>query len=187
MKKDEILEIIENLLALVLKRDDNITRLLTKIEGLETEVNKSKGKQNPTGVQDNIDISRARLKLGEREGVFLVDDCPVMQRILKDLVQHSGLTVVGEAYDGIDALRLFMTIKPKVAIVDIDMPRMNGLDLTKKLKEIDPEIKVIIISGIMDKSTVLTALNYGACEYLVKPVKPARILNALQEVMAEVA
>ena len=182
MPEEEIFEIIESLLDLVMKRDENITCLLTQIEELEAEIGELKGTTESGNVNDKDDETEIKYpdrRPEIREGIFLVDDCPIMQRMLKDLVKRNGLTVVGEAQDGIDALRMFMTIKPQVAIVDINMPRMNELDLLKKIREIDPDIKVIIISGSIDKTTVLKALSYGANDFLVKPIKPYRMINAL--------
>jgi two-component system chemotaxis response regulator CheY len=190
LKQDEILEMVENLLDLVMKRDENISRLLTQIEDLELENTKLKGAagfEDQKTVEDINTYNFPDKRPDERGGVMLVDDCPVMQRMLKALVIQSGIAVVGEAQDGVEALRIFMNIRPKIAIIDINIPRMNGLELTKRMKELDPEVRIIIVSSNINKATVLTAMSYGAEDFLVKPIKPARIISALHEVLAKSA
>jgi DNA-binding NarL/FixJ family response regulator len=95
-----------------------------------------------------------------------------------------GVQVVGEAADGAECLKLALTLRPDVAIVDIAMPRLNGVEVTARALKQDPRLKVIILSMYIDESYVVRALGAGARAYLLKEATEEDLLPAVRAVVA---
>ena len=105
----------------------------------------------------------------EKIGVLVVDDHPVVRDGLRAMLEdHPEIEVVAEAGNGEEALNLADTIRPPVALVDIRMPGMNGIELTRELKEKHPQTAVIILTMYDTESYVRESLSAGAAGYLVK-------------------
>lgn len=106
------------------------------------------------------------------EGLTLlyVEDNKGLQVIARRLMEKFFSNVIS-ASDGEEGYQLFKELRPQIIITDIRMPRLNGLDMIKKIKKIDPDIKVIITSAYDDKEYLLEAVKIGVFDYLKKPVK----------------
>jgi DNA-binding NarL/FixJ family response regulator len=100
------------------------------------------------------------------------------------LESESGLEIVGEAADGAEFLRLCEALHPDVAIVDIAMPRLNGVEATARALKLDPRLKVIVLSMYADESYVVRALAAGARAYLLKEATEEDLLPAVRAVAA---
>lgn len=102
--------------------------------------------------------------------VLIVDDQPLFRRELRKLLTRGGLTVVGEAGDVQVAEKLVQTLQPDIAIVDIMLPGINGLEGTRRLKALAPKLKVYLMSAHLDCASVLqvSALEVGAEAFFVK-------------------
>lgn len=113
---------------------------------------------------------------------MIVEDEPPMIRHIKRIIDKSasGFEVVAEAYNGEEALEKIALIRPDVVITDIKMPVMNGLDLSRSLKERYPQIITIIVSGYQDFDYAKEALKYGVADYLLKPIEPALLCQLLE-------
>ena len=85
------------------------------------------------------------------------------------------------AYDGEEAFGLFMKNNVDIVLTDITMPKMNGLELSTKIKKIAPEIPIVIISAFSDTKFLLEAIEIGISRYLTKPINTTLIKNVLQE------
>jgi DNA-binding NarL/FixJ family response regulator len=104
---------------------------------------------------------------------------------MKSLLESEpGLQIVGEAADGAECLRLCDTLEPDVAILDIAMPRLNGIEVTARAVRHQPRLKVIILSMYADESYVVRALNAGARAYLLKEATEEDLLPAVRAVAA---
>jgi two-component system response regulator YesN len=116
--------------------------------------------------------------------VLLVDDEEIIIRGLKVLTdwESLGFTIVGEAYDGEEALKAAATLRPDVIITDIRMPVVDGLSMIGKVREFLPETLLLILSGYGDFSYAQEALDKGAFAYLLKPVTA----QVLEQKMLEV-
>jgi DNA-binding NarL/FixJ family response regulator len=115
--------------------------------------------------------------------ILLVDDHAVVRAGLRALLQGiTGAEVIGEAADGEAALALASRLHPDIVIMDIALPKMNGLDATALLKQDRPGTRVIILSMHNTKEYVLQALNAGASAYLLKDSAPVELELALQAV-----
>lgn len=116
--------------------------------------------------------------------VFLVDDeYRIIERIMNiDLWENSPFNFCGEASDGEMALSLINEIKPDIVITDIEMPFMNGLELTAILKNSMPWVKIIFLSGHDEFEYAKKALKLGVSDYLLKPVRIEELQNVLIKV-----
>lgn len=109
--------------------------------------------------------------------VFLVDDHKILRESLIYLLrQESSLEVIGEAADGHDAYRDILRLKPDIAILDISIPQLNGLDLAAKLKQELPDIRIIMLTMHKSEEFVARAYSIGVSGYLLKD-------NALEELL----
>lgn len=117
--------------------------------------------------------------------ILIADDHGIVRRGIKALLDSEpGLEVIGEAADGREALRLCETLAPDVAIVDISMPQLNGIEVTAQAIRQRPELRVIILSMYADESYIIRALSAGARGYLLKEATEDDLLPAVRAVSA---
>ncbi len=115
--------------------------------------------------------------------VLLVDDHPIYRQGLKYILEGSGkIRVVGEASDGMEALELARKLSPDVAIVDINLPRMNGLELTRSIRMHCPDTAVILITGFDAEHQLFHAIRAGAAAYFTKDIEPDKLVEAVEVV-----
>ena len=116
--------------------------------------------------------------------IILADDHTLVRTGLKRLIDDvEGLSVIGEAANGSDAITLVNENKPDVAILDINMPELNGIETTELLRKNYPELKIIIISMHSDEVFPQRLLKAGANAYLTKDSGIEEISHAIHEVM----
>lgn len=116
---------------------------------------------------------------------FLVEDEYIVREGIKNKIDWSslGLEFVGEAADGEVALSSIEKVKPDIIMTDIKMPFMDGLELSRRVKEAFPETEIIILTGYADFEYAREGMKIGIAQYLTKPVKPDEITEALREVI----
>ncbi len=118
--------------------------------------------------------------------IFLADDHAIVRDGLRMLLQASpDLQVVGDAADGRDAVRQIEQLRPDVAILDMAMPELNGLEATRQVREVSPVTEVIILSMHGTSMHVDRALQAGARGYLLKASAGASLLEAVRAVHAQ--
>ena len=115
--------------------------------------------------------------------VLIVDDLTFIKMVLKDLVEKAGFRVVGEASDGEEALRLFDEKRPDIVLMDITMPKMDGLTALQRILEKDPEAKVIMCSALGQQRLILQAIQLGAKDFIVKPFRPERVIGSIKKIL----
>ncbi|EGL82513.1 response regulator receiver protein [Caldalkalibacillus thermarum TA2.A1] len=115
--------------------------------------------------------------------VLVVDDAAFMRMMIKDILTKNGYEVVGEAADGQQALEQYKELKPDLVTMDITMPEMDGITALKKIREIDPEAKVIMCSAMGQQAMVIDAIQAGAKDFIVKPFQADRVLEAIKKVL----
>ena len=115
--------------------------------------------------------------------IIIVDDQPVFRRQLRQLLTFGGLEVIGEAADIPSAERLVESLRPDLAVVDIMLPGINGLEGTLRLKYIHPGLRVFLISAYTDQASVYTvsAHNAGAEAFFVKDEIDLKIVQTWKE------
>lgn len=116
--------------------------------------------------------------------VLIVDDSAFMRFMLQKILADAGFDVVGEATDGTEGAELFRSLRPDVVTMDITMPVLSGLEGLKRILGIDPEARVIMISAMGQKSTVLKALQSGALGFIIKPFDKTKVVDTVWDVLA---
>lgn len=117
--------------------------------------------------------------------VMLVDDQIILAEGIKSVLETGGdISVVGVAADGAEAVELAQAVKPDVVLMDIRMPNMNGVAATKKIIEVLPDCKIIILTTFDDSDYILSAINSGACGYLLKDVGSTALIDAIHNAYA---
>ena len=115
--------------------------------------------------------------------VLLAEDHPVVRKgIIAFLSNHPGVEVLGEAKDGQEALNKAKELTPDVILMDIDMPRVNGLAATELLRKDLPQVKVLILSGQPNTRYVLRIVQSGARGYIAKEASAEELFRAVQTV-----
>ena len=115
--------------------------------------------------------------------ILLVDDAAFMRMMLKDILTKNGYNVAGEAENGLKAIDKYRELKPDLALMDITMPEMDGLQALKKIKAGDPSAVVIMCSAMGQQAMVIEAIQSGARDFIVKPFQPDRVLEAVRKVI----
>lgn len=111
--------------------------------------------------------------------ILVVDDDHIMCELLKSILRREQLNVVGEAHDGEAALMQCESLSPDVICLDINMPKMDGIQTLEAIKARHPEIRVIMVTSEAKADVVRDAIGKGACGFIVKPYNAARILDTL--------
>jgi DNA-binding NarL/FixJ family response regulator len=117
--------------------------------------------------------------------VLIVDDHAVVRQGLRTFLElQDEIEVVGEAADGIEAVELVQRTKPDVALLDLIMPRLGGLEAIRRIREVAPATRVLVLTSFADDDTVLPAVRAGAAGYLLKDVQPPELVGAIRTVHA---
>jgi len=120
---------------------------------------------------------------GANEGavrVLLVDDHAVVRQGLRTFLDlQADLTVVGEAKDGVEALQLARELAPQVVLMDLMMPRMDGIEAIRRMKAAQPEMQIIVLTSFGDDQKVFAAIRAGATGFLLKDVSPHDLTLAI--------
>ena len=113
--------------------------------------------------------------------ILVVDDHPVFRQGVRDILEtETGFEVVGEAADGQVALQLSRDLAPDVVIMDINLPTMNGLQVTRLIKGEQREIKVIMLTGYDNVEQVFHAIRAGASAYCAKDIMPDDLVKTIR-------
>lgn len=113
--------------------------------------------------------------------MLIVDDEPLIRTGLKNMIEWEvyGIEIVGEAEDGMKAYQQIKALCPEIALIDISMPNMSGLELMELCSHLVSPPSFIILSGYNDFEYVQTAIKYGAVNYLLKPVDQDELTNTI--------
>ncbi|MGI5233217.1 response regulator transcription factor [Actinoallomurus sp. CA-142502] len=117
--------------------------------------------------------------------MLLADDQALLRKTLRMLLEADpGLEVTGEAADGVEAVEMAAEQRPDLVLMDIRMPRLDGLEATKRIKRDRPEVKILILTTFEIDEYVFEALRAGAAGFLGKGADPAELLAAIKTVAA---
>ncbi len=115
--------------------------------------------------------------------VLIVDDHPLLRQGLSRLLElEGGINVVGQASNGIEALRLMDQLEPDVLLLDINMPGMNGIEVAKTVREKHPHTEVLVLTIHDNQSYVNEMIRVGAKGYLLKDAEPREVVHAIKKV-----
>ncbi len=117
-----------------------------------------------------------------RVRVILADDHVMVRQGLRALMEREGFDVVGEAADGHEAMRLANELHPDVAVLDLSMPLLNGLDAGRDITQHSPKTKTILLTMYTEDQYVMEALRAGIRGYVLKSQAPSDLIQAIREV-----
>ena len=117
--------------------------------------------------------------------ILLVDDQMILAEGIKSVLETcADFSVLGIASDGAEAVTMCEQLKPDVVLMDIRMPNMNGVVATKRIKEANADIKIIILTTFDDSDYILSAINNGASGYLLKDIGSSALIDAIKNAYA---
>jgi two-component system NarL family response regulator len=111
---------------------------------------------------------------------MLVDDHPLFLEGLQNLMQTQDIQVVGTARDGMEAVQKAETLQPDIILMDVVMPRCNGLTATRIIKAKFPDIKIVMLTSSESDQDLFEAVKSGACGYLLKNLNATELFNMLK-------
>lgn len=115
--------------------------------------------------------------------ILLADDHTILREGIRSLLEHEpDMDVIGEAEDGHQAVKIAAQVKPDVVLMDISMPRLNGLEATSQIKKFIPDAKVLILTMYDNEEYIRKALAAGAMGYLLKDAAARELLGAIRAV-----
>ena len=114
-----------------------------------------------------------------KPSVVVVDDDSMMREMLKLILRSEDYEVVGEASNGQDAIELCAKLKPGLALLDINMPKMDGLQALEEIRKACPATMVLMVSAEATMDKVREAVALGASGFVVKPLNPASVLDKI--------
>ncbi len=114
--------------------------------------------------------------------VMVVDDSLFMRNHLEKLLSSHGYEIV-LAEDGEQAVQMYRAARPDVVLMDITMPKMNGMDALVEINQLDPRARVVMLTALDQQLVAARAVHMGAKDFLVKPVLPTKLLLTLQKVL----
>ena len=115
--------------------------------------------------------------------ILIVDDSRTSRKILKEILEEAGHTVVAEGVDGEDGYLKFKELKPDLVTLDITMPKLDGLEALQLIKKCDEEAKVVMITAAGQKEKMIQAIKHGAAEFISKPYEPGDVKTVIDKVL----
>ncbi len=118
-----------------------------------------------------------------KSSVLIVDDLAFVRMMIKDILIKYGFSICGEASNGVEAVKKYSELKPDVVLLDITMPVMNGLEALQRIMISDPHARIIMCSALGQQKLIISAIQAGAKDFIVKPFKEERLISALKKVI----
>ena len=116
-------------------------------------------------------------------GILIVDDAAFMRMMIKDILTKNGFNVIAEAENGAKAIEKYKEYSPDLVIMDITMPEVDGIQAVKEIKKIDSAAKIVMCSAMGQQAMVIEAIQAGAKDFIVKPFRADRVLEAVKKVL----
>ncbi len=118
--------------------------------------------------------------------VLLVDDHAMVRQDTRELLERQeDLEVIGEAGDGVEAVDMALQLEPDVILMDVRMPKMNGIEATRRIKREQPHISIVALSAYDDAQYVAAAREAGAAGYLLKNVRASELVAMIRTAFGE--
>jgi len=115
--------------------------------------------------------------------ILIVDDALIMRVRLKEILKSNGFDIVGEASTGNEAIEKYKKINPDVVTMDIVMPEKTGIEALEEIMSYDKKARVIMVTAIEERDTLLKAVRLGATDYIVKPFDEQRVVGSVKSAM----
>lgn len=117
-------------------------------------------------------------------GVLVVDDYEPFCRIVRSMLQRADFQVIGQASDGLEAVQKAEELQPDLILLDIGLPKLNGIEAAKRMRKVAPHSRILFLSQESSPDVIQEALNLGALGYLHKPRTQGELLPAIESVLA---
>ena len=119
----------------------------------------------------------------EKIRILIVDDHAIVREGLRALIESEvGMELVGEAQDGLEAVTKARSLKPDVILLDLVMPRMDGIEATRQIKKENDKTQILVLTSFSEDAKVFSAIKIGAMGYLLKDSSPQDLLRAIRDV-----
>ncbi len=115
--------------------------------------------------------------------VLIVDDSRTSRKMLRTIIEEAGHSVVGEAVNGEEGVRLYKELSPDAVTMDITMPVMDGMEAMREILAEDEEAKIIMVTAVGQKHKVVEAIRDGACDYVIKPYSASDVSDVVKKVL----
>ncbi len=119
--------------------------------------------------------------------ILLVDDAAIVRHVAREMLTAAGHEIVGEAASGREAIAAYDEVEPDVAVIDVNMPDLDGFDATREIRLRDPDARIVIASVWIDPAKLVRANGLGAVEYVIKPFEARQLLAAVDAALAPAA
>ena len=117
----------------------------------------------------------------DRISVLIVDDHPVVREGLRTFLElQEGLEIVGEAADGVEALEKVGQLVPDVVLLDLVMPRMDGITTIRQIRALSPSTRILVLTSFSENDKVFPAVKAGAHGYLMKDIRPVELAESIR-------
>lgn len=121
--------------------------------------------------------------MGKR--ILLCDDAPIIRLMLKDILEYNGYEIVGEASNGAEGVSMFKELKPDLVTMDIIMPEKDGIAALEEILATDENAKVVMVTAIDQRESLMKAIKAGATDYIVKPFEDERVISAVKKALGD--
>jgi two-component system, chemotaxis family, chemotaxis protein CheY len=111
--------------------------------------------------------------------LLVVDDALFMRKMICGVAAEAGWQVVGEATNGVEAISLYQQQRPDLVTMDLVMPVMGGLEALRQIRALDPQAKVVVVTALDQKQSLMDSIRDGAIDFIVKPFERERVLALL--------
>ena len=116
--------------------------------------------------------------------LLVVDDALFMRRLIGGIAVEAGWEVVGEAGDGAEGVALYDRLRPDLVTMDLVMPNMGGIEALQKIRALDPAARVVVITAVDQKQSLMDSIHHGAVDFIVKPFDRDRVVGLLNKLAA---
>lgn len=118
--------------------------------------------------------------------ILIVDDALVMRKMIGSIAAEAGWEIVGEGENGQRGVDLYSLHQPDLVTMDLVMPVMGGLDALRHIRQANPAARVVVITALNQKQTLVDAIEAGAADFIVKPFQKEHVRGVLQKFAAEI-
>jgi two-component system chemotaxis response regulator CheY len=120
----------------------------------------------------------------EARRVLIVDDALFMRKRIKEIAEEAGWLVAGEAENGEEAVEFYQQSKPDLVTLDIVMPKLDGVSALKRIIQVDPQARIVMISAVNQKEKLAECIHAGAIDFIVKPFEKAGLRSFFEKYLA---
>ncbi|WP_346354933.1 response regulator [Azotosporobacter soli] len=115
--------------------------------------------------------------------ILVCDDSAFMRMMLKKVLIEQGHEIVGEAGDGMEAVAQYEKLQPELVTMDITMPKMDGIEAVRRIHELNPVARIVMVTALGQKAIITDALRAGAADFIVKPFDPEKVASIVKKVL----